>query len=116
MADIVKKSFNSPDEQHKSGRGTVDVVKVGGATLRRLTFQPGWRWSEDVKPTAKTETCQIAHLNVHIAGRLGVKMIDGSKNEYGPGDIALLPPGHDAWVVGNEPVVIIEQTPQEEQK
>lgn len=111
MANLVKKNFNAPDEQHKPGRGTVDVVKLGGATLRRLTFQPGWRWSEDVKPVAKTESCQMPHINVHISGRLGVKMTDGAESEYGPGDVSLLPPGHDAWVIGDEPAVIIEQTP-----
>lgn len=116
MADLQNKNFNTPDEQHKPGRGTVDIVKLGGFVLRRLTFQPGWRWSEDVKPTAKTETCQIPHLNIHLAGRLGVRMDDGTEKEYGQGDISLIPPGHDAWVVGNEPVVIIEQTPQSEQK
>lgn len=111
MAELQCKSFDEPDEQHKPGRGTVDVVNVGGITTRRLTFQPGWRWSEDVKPSTKTDSCQIAHLNIHISGRLGTKMDDGTEKEYGPGDICLLPPGHDAWVVGEEPVVIIEQTP-----
>src|SRR3989344_6487119 len=113
MIDIQEKNFNTPDEQHKPGRGTVDVVKFSNITLRRLTFQPGWKWSEDVKPAAKTETCQIPHLNVHIAGRLHVKMIDGTEKEYGAGDVIMLPPGHDAWVVSDEPVVIIEQTPTE---
>ena len=113
MADTQDKNFDNPDEQHNSGRGTVDVIKLDGATLRRLTFQPGWRWSEDVKPTAKTESCQIPHLNVHISGRLGVKMVGGVEKEYGPGDGALVPPGHDAWVIGDEPAVIIEQTPAE---
>ena len=113
MADIQKKNFNTPDEQHKPGRGTVDVVKLTGITLRRLTLQPGWKWSLDVKPAAKTETCQIPHINVHIAGQLAVKMTDGVESEYGPGDVSLIPSGHDAWVVGDEPVVIIEQTPTE---
>ena len=110
MAAAINKSFDTPDEQHKPGRGTVDVVILGGTTTRRLTFQPGWKWSEDVKPAAKTETCQIPHLNIHISGRLKVQM-DGKETEYGPGDVALIPPGHDAWVVGDEPAVIIEQTP-----
>ncbi len=113
MANTLDKNFNNPDEQHKTGRGTVDVVNLSGITLRRLTFQPGWKWSEDVKPSAKTEVCQIPHINVHISGKLGVKMIDGAEKEYGPGDVALIPPGHDAWVIGDEPVVIIEQTPTE---
>lgn len=111
MAEAKGKSFDNPDERHEAGKGTVDVVNLGGATTRRLTFQPGWRWSVDVKPTAKTETCQIPHLNIHISGQLKVQMEDGKETEYGPGDVALIPPGHDAWVVGDEPVVIIEQTP-----
>lgn len=111
MAEIECKSFDNPDEQHKPGRGTVDVVKLSGITVRRLTFQPGWKWSEDVKPTANTETCQIPHINIQISGKLGVEM-NGKTTEYDPGDVALIPAGHDAWVIGDEPVVIIEQTPQ----
>lgn len=108
---MQKKSFNSPDEKPEVGRGKVEVVKLGGVTVRRLTFQPGWRWSEDIKPIAKTDSCQIAHLNVHISGKIGAKMEDGTEEEFGPGDVSLIPPGHDAWVVGDEPAVIIEQTP-----
>lgn len=113
MSKLQSKKFNSPDETATPGRGKVEVITLGGFKVRRLTFQPGWRWSEDIKPTAKTESCQLAHLNIHISGRLGVKMDDGTEGEFGPGDISLLPPGHDAWVVGNEPAVIIEQTPTE---
>lgn len=113
MANIQQKNFDSPDETMTPGRGRVEVIDLGGTKTRRLTFQPGWRWSEDVKPIAKTDSCQISHLNVHISGRIGVKMDDGTEKEFGPGDISLLPPGHDAWVVGDEPVVIIEQTPSE---
>lgn len=111
MVAVIHKNFDKPDEQHQPGRGQVAVVSAGSVTLRRLTFQPGWRWTEDVKPTAQTETCQIPHINVHIAGKLGVKMEDGSEFEFGPGDVSVIPPGHDAWVIDNEPVVIIEQTP-----
>jgi len=111
MASIVRKNFDSADEQHYPGRGQVDIVNVDGTAIRRLTFQPGWRWTEDVKPTAQTDLCLVPHVNIHIAGKLGVKMADGSEHEFGPGDVAVVPPGHDAWVVGNETVVIIEQTP-----
>ena len=113
MSKMQSKKFDSPDETATPGRGKVEVVNLGGFKVRRLTVQPGWRWSEDVKSTAKTESCQSSHLNVHISGRLGVKMDDGTEQEFGPGDVSLLPPGHDAWVVGNEPVVKIEQTPTE---
>lgn len=111
MASVINKKFDSPDDTHKPGRGEVAVVSIGGVTLRRLTFQPGWRWSEDVKPTAQTDTCQIPHINVHISGKLGVKMEDGTDYEFAPGDVSMIPPGHDAWVIGDEPAVIIEQTP-----
>ena len=113
MSKLQSKKFDSPDETATPGRGKVEIINLGGLTARRLTFQPGWRWSEDVKPTAKTESCQLAHLNIHISGRLGVKMEDGTKQEFGPGDVSMLPPGHDARVVGDEPVVMIEQTPTE---
>lgn len=111
MAEAEGKSFDNPDARHASGKGTVDVVQLGGATTRRLTLPPGWRWSVDVKPNAKTDSCQIPHLNIHISGRFKVHMEDGKETEYGPGEVAFIPPGHDAWVVGDEPVVIIEQTP-----
>ena len=113
MAVVIHKNFDSPDEQHQTERSVVAIVKGGGATLRRLTFQPGWRWTEDAKPTAQSDLCQFPHVNVHIDGKLGVKMEDGSEFEFGPGDVSVLPPGHDAWVIGDIPVVIIEQTPTE---
>jgi hypothetical protein len=111
VAKLQNKKFDSPDKRDRPGRGTVDVVELGGITARRLTLPPGWRWSEDVKPVAKTDSCQIPHHNIHISGRLHVVMDDGTEDEFGPGDISLVPPGHDAWVVGNEPAVMIEQTP-----
>ena len=95
------------------GRGKIEVISIGGYKVKKFTLQPGWKWSEDVKAMAKTETCQNAHLNIHISGRVGVKMEDGTLREYGPGELSLIPPGHDAWTVGNEPVVIIELTPTE---
>ena len=113
MAKMQKKMFNSPDDKHTFDKATIEVVKLGGATVRRLTFQPGWRWTTSVKPVVKTDLCENAHLNAHISGRLGVKMADGTEQEFGPGDVSLLPPDHDAWVGGDEPVVIIEQTPTE---
>ncbi|HSX15026.1 MAG TPA: cupin domain-containing protein [Candidatus Saccharimonadales bacterium] len=110
---LEKKSFEAPDEKHPSGRGVVDAINLGGITTRRLTFQPGWRWSEDVKPEAKTNSCQYAHLTIHVSGQIAVHLDDGTEMKFGPGDVGLIPPGHDAWVIGNEPAVIIEQTPTE---
>ena len=77
---------------------------------RQATLEPGWKWSTCVKPIAKTESCQASHLAYHISGRLRVRMDDGSEEEFGPGDVGEVPPGHDAWVVGNEPVVVIDIT------
>lgn len=108
MAKIQKKMFNSPDDKHTFDKATVEVVKLGGVTVRRLTFQPGWRWTTSVKPVVKTDLCENAHLNVHITGRLRVKMRDGSEGEYGPGDVVFAPSGHNAWVVGDEPNVLLE--------
>lgn len=74
----------------------------------RATFQPGWRWSESVKPIAKAESCQVPHLMIVISGRMGVRMDDGATQEFGPGDARMVLPGHDAWVVGSEPVVVVD--------
>jgi hypothetical protein len=74
----------------------------------RATFEPGWRWSECVKPIAGTPSCQVAHLGYMVQGRMRIKMDDGSEEEIGPGEVAMIPPGHDAWIVGNERCVIID--------
>lgn len=111
MARMQMKSFETPDDRKTFDKAAIDVINLGGITVKRFTFQPGWRWSQSVKPVVKTEWCENAHHNVHIAGRLGVKMSDGTEQEFGPGEISVLPPNHDAWVVGNESVIIIEQTP-----
>jgi hypothetical protein len=88
--------------------GQVQVASLGGVKFGRATLQPGWKWSTCVKPIAKTPSCQAPHLQYHISGRLRVVMDDGSEAEFGAGDVALIPPGHDAWVVGNEPVVVLD--------
>jgi hypothetical protein len=83
-------------------------VEIGGGTVGRLTLQPGWRWSEHVKPIAGTDLCEAPHFQYHAAGILHIVMADGREFEAGPGDITSLPSGHDAWVVGDEPVVVID--------
>ncbi len=105
---VEQRSFSKADETRKFDLGKVDVVSLGGATFGRAVFQPGWRWSTCVKPIAKTESCEAPHLNLHISGRLHVVMDDGREYEFGPGEIGEIPPGHDAWVVGNEAVVVID--------
>ena len=84
------------------------LLKIGGAEIGRLTLQPGWRWSEHVKPIAKTDSCQAAHVGYFVSGRMKVVMDDGEELEFGPGDFATMAPGHDAWTVGDEPCVVID--------
>ena len=108
MPKTVKKSFQSPEETRPVDKGKIEVVKLGDVTAMRGTFEPGWRWSECVKPIAGTESCQVAHMGYMIQGRMRVRMDDGSEEEIGPGDVTMIPPGHDAWVVGNERMVFID--------
>lgn len=108
MAKAERKQFESPDEVRKFEKGRVELVKMGGGTVGKLTLEPGWRWSTHVKPIAKTEWCEAPHFQYTISGHLHVKMSDGTEFDLGPGAVATLPPGHDAWVVGNEPVVVID--------
>jgi uncharacterized cupin superfamily protein len=102
------KSLNNPDELRTPPKTKIEVVKVGDTTVMRATFEPGWKWSECVKPVAGTNSCQAPHVNYVISGRMKVVMDDGSEMEMGPGDAADIPPGHDAWVIGNEPCVAID--------
>jgi hypothetical protein len=102
------KSFGSPDEVREFPNGRLELVKIGGATVGRAILQPGWSWSSSVKPIAKTKSCEAAHFQFHVSGTLRVRMDDGSEFDCKAGDVSLLPPGHDAWVVGNEPAVVVD--------
>jgi quercetin dioxygenase-like cupin family protein len=104
------KGFGSPDEtrQFADGKGRLELINLDGGAVGRATFEPGWRWSEHVKPIAGTDSCQVAHLSYVVSGRMHVKMDDGSEHEVGPGDVMALSPGHDAWVVGDEPSVQVD--------
>lgn len=102
------KNVSSPDETRRFEHGQIEVVSIGGGTVGRATFQPGWKWSQDVKPIAGTELCEAPHFLYQISGQMKVVMKDGREFESGPGDVAVIPPGHDAWVVGNEPVVVVD--------
>lgn len=108
MKKMEVKGFNKPDEVRTFDKGKVELVNVGGATVGRAVFQPGWKWSESVKPLAKTKSCEAPHLQYHVSGTLHIKMDDGTEMDCRPGDVSLLPTGHDAWVVGSEPVVIVD--------
>lgn len=108
MAGHEHKSFDHPDEVREFPRGRLELLTIAGGVVGKLTLQPGWRWSEHVKPIAKTELCEAPHFQYQISGRMRVVMADGEEFELGPGDVSALPSGHDAWVVGNEPVVGID--------
>ena len=105
---MQRKTLNAPDEVRTFDRGKLELAKVGTVTFGRGTLQPGWKWSESVKPLAKTEYCEAPHIQYHVSGRLKVRMVDGSEAEFGPGDVGVVPSGHDAWVVGDEPVVVVD--------
>ncbi|MFP5299372.1 MAG: cupin domain-containing protein [Actinomycetota bacterium] len=105
---IVHRNLDRPDEIRTPDKTTVAVVHVGSADVGRFELEPGWRWSECIKPIVKTESCQLDHLGYVISGRIHVVHDDGSEAEIGPGEAYRIAPGHDAWVVGNEPAVGLE--------
>lgn len=108
MSRMEKRDLSQPDETRTFDKGRLELVTLGDVTFGRATLQPGWKWSTCVKPLVNTPSCEAAHLQYHVSGRLHVVMDDGSEEEFGPGEVSLLPPGHDAWVVGDEPVVVID--------
>ena len=108
MATAEKKNLSTPDETRKFDKGKVDLVNVAGGAVGKYIFEPGWKWSDHVKPIAGTDLCQAPHVSYQMSGTLHIVMADGSEFDVGPGDVGVIPPGHDAWVVGNEPAVGID--------
>jgi len=108
MPGLTAKSFESPDEVRTPDKTRVDVVDLGSVKAARLTAQPGWRWSECIKPVAGTDSCQVHHVGVVQSGRIAIKHDDGTEIEIGAGDAYVIEPGHDAWVVGDERFVGFE--------
>ena len=102
------REFGAPDEVRPFPNGKAEILQVGDAEIGRLVLEPGWRWSNDVKPIAKTDSCEAPHFQYHVAGRLGIKMDDGTEFIAEPGDVKSLPSGHDAWVIGDEPVIVVD--------
>jgi hypothetical protein len=101
-------SFDAPAEVRHFPNGRAEVVSIGGGEVGRLVLEPGWRWSNDVKPIAGTDSCEAPHFQYHVSGRLAIRMDDGTEIVAGPGDVTSLPSGHDAWVVGDEPAVVVD--------
>jgi hypothetical protein len=108
MDKTEHRSFQTPDETREFPHGRAEILKVAGGEVGRLVFQPGWRWSKDVQPIAGTASCEAPHFQYHVSGRLAIRMDDGTEFVAGPGDVTTLPSGHDAWVVGEEPVVTVD--------
>jgi hypothetical protein len=108
MAGVESRDFGSPDETRTPDKTRVDVVRMAGTTAARFAFEPGWRWSECVKPVVGTESCQARHVGVVSSGRLAVEHEDGTAVEIGAGEAYVIEPGHDAWVVGDERFVAFE--------
>jgi class 3 adenylate cyclase len=108
MAHLQRRRFTDPDDVRPLPHGRIDVVELDDRVVGRMTYEPGWRWSVDIKPIAATDLCQFHHLGVTLSGVLRAQMRDGTELEIGPGDVFEIPPGHDAWVVGDEPWVSVD--------
>ena len=108
MAKLEGKSIDTPDETRSFDKGSMAVVKVGEVVFGKATFEPGWRWSECVKPIAGTDSCEVHHNGYIVSGRMHIRMDDGQEAEFGPGEVFIAPPGHDGWVVGDEPCVALD--------
>jgi len=101
-------SFGKPDEVRVFPKGRLELIKIGGATIGRAIFEPGWKWSNSLQPIVKTKSCEAPHFQYHVSGVLNVLMDDGTEFLCRPGDISLLPSGHDAWVFGDEPAIVVD--------
>ena len=108
MEKMEVKSLSKPDEVRTFDKGKLEIINIGGRTVGRATFQPGWRWSKSVKPLVNTKSCEAPHFQYHISGTIRIKMDDGTERDVKAGDVSLLGAGHDAWVIGDEPVVIVD--------
>lgn len=109
MSGLEGRSFDSPDEVREfKAHGKMELVNLANGPVGRGTFEPGWKWSNDVKPLAGTDSCQVQHVGYVVSGRMVVRADDGSEHEYVPGETFNMPPGHDAWTVGDEPCVLVD--------
>jgi hypothetical protein len=108
IQETSRKNFYDADEVRDMDKGRVEVVNLGSMQAMRAVFEPGWRWSECVKPIAGTDSCQVAHTGYMVSGHMMIKMDDGTEHEFTAGDVGVIPPGHDAWTIGDEKVVFID--------
>lgn len=105
---IEQRDFAEPDEVRTFGNGRAEILRIDGVDIGRLVLSPGWRWSRDVKPIAGTELCEAPHFQYHVSGTLRIQTATGEEFDATPGHVTSLPAGHDAWVVGDEPVVVVD--------
>ena len=105
--ELQVKRFQTPDEARTFAKGTFDLINVGGVAVGRASYEPGWKWSEHVGPLAGTDSCEVAHVGLVESGHAMVLMNDGTEIELSPGDVFYIGPGHDSWVVGDEPYVSV---------
>jgi hypothetical protein len=105
---ILRGNFETPDKRQTYDKVALDLIALGETTLSRTIYEPGWRWSDSIWPLVRAEGCQIGHLFYMVSGRMAVRMKDGTEVEFGAGDVGRVPPGHDAWVVGADSVVLID--------
>jgi hypothetical protein len=108
MTSLKKKNFDAPDERRTPPNTTMETVVLGDRKVTRITYSPGWRWTKDIKSGAGTDLCQVHHFAYVISGRTHVVMADGTAMDIGPGDIADIAAGHDAWVVSDEACVLLD--------
>jgi mannose-6-phosphate isomerase-like protein (cupin superfamily) len=110
----IIKRFESPDETREFEKGRFDVVRMGNMTIGRASYEPGWKWSVHVGPQTGAKSCEVDHVGLVVSGRVGVRMDDGRELELGAGDLYAIGPGHDSWVVGDEPYVSLHFTGADE--
>jgi hypothetical protein len=108
MGTLEHRDFTAPDETRTPDKTTVELVNIAGGQVGRYTFQPGWKWSEWIKPVVGTDSCQVEHVGYCIAGKVHVSYADGTEADIKAGEVYRIGPGHDAWVVGDEPMVSVE--------
>lgn len=109
MKTVVKKSLNQPDETQTPGKKMkAEIVAVDGIKIKRVTAEPGWQWSKHLKPAVGGESCQVHHMVYVISGKMRVRMNDGRETDFSPGEVGVIPPGHDGWNAGDIPVVWLE--------
>ena len=107
MHDVILKRFETPDEVREFEKGKFELLHIGGMTIGRATYEPGWKWSVHVGPLVGKSSCDVEHVGMVVSGRAAAAMDDGQMFELKAGEVFYIAPGHDSWVIGDEPYVSI---------